>query len=85
MKLAAITSLALASALLLSGCASTGVAHKKPLSDEEARYVTTGTYGPQSAREAGKQSTKSSDAADKFLEDFLGNFLVEGLIRLLIP
>lgn len=80
-----VAGLTLASALLLSGCASTGATQKQPLSDEEARYVTTGTYGPQSARETGKQSKTSSGAADKFLGDFLGNFLVEGLIRLLIP
>jgi len=83
--LAVAASLALASTLLLSGCASTDGVQKKPLSDEEARYVTTGTYGPQSAQEAGKQSKNSSGAADKFLGDFLGGFVVEGLIRLLIP
>jgi len=82
---AVAASLSLASALLLSGCASPGGAQKKPLSDEEARYITTGTYGPQSAQEAGKQSKQSSDASDKFLGHFLGGFLVEGLIRLLIP
>ncbi len=81
---AVVVSLALASTLLLSGCASTGGAQKKPLSDEEARYITTGTYGPKSAQEAGKQK-KSSGAADKFVGDFLGNLVFEGLIRLLIP
>jgi len=80
-----VASMALASTLLLSGCASTGSAHKKPRSDEEARYVTTGTYGPQSAREAGTQSKKSSGATEEFVGGFLGRFLVEGLIRLLIP
>ncbi len=81
---AVVASLTLASTLLLSGCASPGGASKKPLSDEEARYVTTGTYGPKSAQEAGKQK-KSSGAADKFVGDFLGNLVFEGLIRLLIP
>jgi hypothetical protein len=82
---AVVASLALASTLLLSACASTGGASKRPLSDQEASYVTTGTYGPKSAQEAGKQSKKSSGASDKFLGDFLGNLAVEGLIRLLIP
>lgn len=81
----AVASLALASTLLLSGCASTGSAQKKQLSDEEARYVTTGTYGPKSAQQADKSSKKSSGAGEKFLGDFLGGFVVEGLIRLLIP
>ncbi len=78
---AVVVSLALASTLLLSGCASTGGAQKKPLSDEEARYITTGTYGPKSAQEAGKQSKQGSGTTGKFL----GNFAVEGLLRLLIP
>ena len=82
---AVVASLTLASTLLLSGCASTGGAQKKPLSDEEARYVTTGTSGPNSAQEAGKQSKKSSGAAETVFVNFLGNFVVEGLIRLLIP
>ena len=81
---ALVASLTLASTLLLSGCATSGGAQKMPLSDEEARYVTTGTYGPKSAQEAGKQK-KSSGAADKFVGDFLGNLVFEGLIRLLIP
>ena len=82
---AVLASLTLASTLLLSGCASTGGAQKKPLSDEEARYVTTGTYGPKSAQEAGKQSKQGSGAVERFFGGILGGFAVEGLIRLLIP
>jgi uncharacterized protein YceK len=41
---AVVVSLMLASTLLLSGCASTGVAQRRPLSDEQAIYATTGTY-----------------------------------------
>ncbi len=78
---ALVASLTLASTLLLSGCATSGGAQKMPLSDEEARYVTTGTYGPKSAQEAGKQSKQGSGTTGKFL----GNFAVEGLLRLLIP
>ena len=78
---AVVASLSLASTLLLSGCASTGSAQKKPLSDEQARYLTTGTYGPKSAQEAGKQTKQGSGTTGKFL----GNFAVEGLLRLLIP
>lgn len=80
-----VASLTLVSTLLLSGCASTGGAQKKPLSDEQARYVTTGTYVPKSAQEAGKQSKKSSGAVESFFGGILGGFAVEGLIRLLIP
>ena len=79
-----LASLTLASTLLLSGCASTGGAQKK-LSEEDARYITTGTYGPMSPQEAAKQPKKSSGAGDKFGGNFLGGFVVEGLIRLLIP
>ena len=82
---AVLASLALASTLLLSGCASTGGAQKKPLSSEEARYVTTGTYGPKSAQEADQQSKKSSGALERFFGGILGGVVVEGLIRLLIP
>ena len=52
LKPAIVASLALASTLLLSGCASSGGAQKKALSDEDARYVTKGTYKPKSAQEA---------------------------------
>lgn len=83
LKPAVIASLTLASTLLLSGCASTGGAQKK-LSEEDARFITTGTYGPKSAQEADQQSKKSSGAGEKFA-DFLGGLVVEGLIRLLIP
>lgn len=81
---AVVASLTLASTVLLSGCASTGGASKKPLSDEEARYVTTGTYGAKSAQEADQQSKKSSGAVQRFFGGILGGFAVEGLIRLLI-
>jgi hypothetical protein len=79
---AVVASLALASTLLLSGCASTGVAQKKPLSDEQAIYATTGTYRTNSTQEAGKQSAKNSSASDKFFADFLGRFVVGGLVTL---
>jgi outer membrane lipoprotein-sorting protein len=77
-----VACIALVFCLFLSGCASTGVAQKKPLSDEQAIYATTGTYRTNSTQEAGKQSAKNSSASDKFFGDFLGNLVVEGLIRL---
>lgn len=77
---AVAASLTLASTLLLSGCASTGGA-QKPLSDEGARNATTGTYGSKSPQEKGKDSKQGSGSTGKFL----GGFLVEGLLRLLIP
>ena len=77
----AVAILTLASALLLSGCASTGVAQKKPLLSEDARYLKTGTGKSKSAQE--ELSKKGS--AVEFIGDILARFAVEGLIRLIIP